>query len=284
MAIVTTVNNNSTEEHSTKLETFLEVIPIIHSMLPDVGIGLTNTKEWIAYFPGKKINIGAKKGLKINPDEPLADCIQKNKIIEQEVPAEFFGFPFKGLAAPIVVKNEVIGALAIQIQEQSEIELRRIADQIVTSITQANERIAKISESAEGLAEISNSLLDQSNQASKQMESTDEVIKFIKKIADQTNLLGLNASIEAARAGDRGRGFDVVAKEIRKLSNETVSSTEKISNTLTNMKQSINGITTAIEKVVTVGREQALSTEEISSFIDDIEKMSKELNKYASEL
>ncbi|WP_096199020.1 methyl-accepting chemotaxis protein [Bacillus sp. FJAT-45350] len=274
----------STELHHKKLEAFLEVIPVIHAMLPDVGIGIANTKEWLAYYPGSKINIGAKPGLKINPKEPLAECISKNKVIEEEVPSEFFGFPFKGLAAPIVEGREVIGALAIQIQEQNEKELRKIADQIVISITQANDRIANVSKNAEGLSVISNSLLEQSNRAAEQMENTDEVIKFIKKIADQTNLLGLNASIEAARAGDRGRGFDVVAKEIRKLSNETVSSTEKISNTLTNMQESINGITTAIEKVVTVGREQALSTEEISTFIDEIEKMSKELNKYAAEL
>ncbi|MFA9556745.1 methyl-accepting chemotaxis protein [Evansella sp. AB-rgal1] len=279
------LNSDSTiEKHSAKLETFHEVIQITHSMLPDVGIGLTNTEEWIAYFPGRKIDIGVKKGTKINPSEPLADCIQKNKFIEEEVPPEFFGIPFKGLAAPIVVGKEVIGAIAIQIQEQNEKELRRIADQIMNSISQANDRITNISKSAEGLSDISDSLLSKSNQAQQEMENTDEVIRFIKKIADQTNLLGLNASIEAARAGDSGRGFNVVAQEIRKLSNETVSSTEKISNTLTNMKKSISEISAAIEHVVSVGRQQASSTEELSSFIDDIERMSKELNKHASEL
>ncbi|KIL47238.1 methyl-accepting chemotaxis protein [Jeotgalibacillus soli] len=274
----------STDIISTKLDAFLQVIPTISAILPDLAIGLTNREEWLAYYPGRKIDIGAKPGLRINPKEPLADCIRFNKSLEEEIPAEFFGFSFTGLATPIMDGNKVVGALAIQIQRQNEKKLLNISDQIVSSITNANERITNIAKGSEGLAEISSTLLEQSTHASNEMKNTDEVITFIKKIANQTNLLGLNASIEAARAGEMGKGFDVVAKEIRKLSNETVSSTEKIQNTLLNMQQSINEITASIEKVVAVGRDQASSTDEISSFIDEIEKMSKELNKYATEL
>ncbi|MET1012896.1 MAG: methyl-accepting chemotaxis protein [Paenisporosarcina sp.] len=279
------VNLNKNDQiRSVKLESFLQVIPLIHNMLPDIGIGLTNTEEWLVYYPGKKIDIGAKKGLKINPLEPLAECITDNKVIEALVPVEFFGIPFTGLASPITDGNEVIGALAIQLQKQNEQELRNISDQIVEFITKANERVTDIAKGAEGLSEISSTLLEQSNHTSSEMKQTDEVIGFIKNIADQTNLLGLNAAIEAARAGDMGRGFGIVADEIRKLSKETVSSTEKIRNTLENIQRSMSEITLSVEKVVSVGREQALSTEEISVFINQIEEMSKELNKYASEL
>ncbi|TFE01595.1 methyl-accepting chemotaxis protein [Jeotgalibacillus salarius] len=267
-----------------KLEAFLQVIPTIHAMLPDIGIGLVDTEKWLTYYPGTKIDIGARAGRKIDPGEPLAECIREQKEIKQEVPEEFFGISFTGLAAPIMEGDEIVGAIAIQIQEQNEKALRSISDQIFESINHANERITSIHSGSEGLAAYSSSLLQQSTEASDAMKNTDDVINVIKKIASQTNILGLNASIEAARAGEHGRGFNIVAKEIRKLSNDTLESTQQISSTLKKMQTSIHEIQSMVENVVTVGREQASATEEVSSFIDEIEEMSIKLKKYASEL
>lgn len=275
--------NSNTVFHPS-LQSYLEVIPLFHSMLPDLAIGLTNTEEWLTYFPGRKIDIGARAGTKINPQEPLADCIKNNVLIQDEVPAEFFGLPFTGIAAPIVDNGKVIGVLAIQLQKQNEKQLRAISDQILQSLEQANNRVVSITNSSAGLSKISDKLLEQSTHAMEEVKNTDEVLNFIKRVADQTNLLGLNAAIEAARAGDKGLGFAVVADEIRKLSFETVSSTEKIRQTLTNIQNSVNEITASIQEVVVVGREQASSTEEISKIFTKIESMNKELNKYASEL
>lgn len=266
------------------LNQYINVVSVISSMLPNIAVGITNTEEWLVYYPSRKIDLGVKRGTKINPQEPLADCIKNNKVIKQEVPSEFFGFPFTGLANPITLEGKVIGAIAIQLQEQNERELRRISDQIVTSIIHTNDNVNKVEKGAEGLSDISNQLLEQSIHAAEEMKKTDEVTKLIKKIADQTNLLGLNASIEAARAGDMGRGFNIVAKEIRKLSSETVASTEKIRETMTNLQESMKEMAASIEKVVAVGKNQALSTQQIATYIDEIEKMSKELNKYAAEL
>ena len=275
--------NSNTAIHPT-LQNYLDVLPLFHSMLPDLAIGLTDTEEWIAYVPGRKIDIGARAGTKINPQEPLADCIKNKVIINDEVPPEFFGLPFTGIAAPILDNGQVIGALAIQLQKQNEKQLRAISDQILQSLEKANNRVVSITDSSEGLSKISDKLLEQSTHAMEEVKNTDEVLNFIKRVADQTNLLGLNAAIEAARAGDKGLGFTVVANEIRKLSFETVSSTEKIRQTLTNIQNSVNEITASIQEVVVVGREQASSTDEISNIITKIESMSKELNKYASEL
>ncbi|SFC91192.1 Methyl-accepting chemotaxis protein (MCP) signalling domain-containing protein [Bacillus sp. OV322] len=272
------------EQDTNILTPYIKALSIVHSMLPELSIGLANTEEWLVYYPGNKINIGLKPGQRINPKEPLADCIRNNERIEQDIPEELFGIPFTGLAAPILNNGEVIGALAIQLQKQNERDLRNISEQIVDSITQANHRITNISNSAEGLAEITHTLLEQSNQAAKEVHNTDDVLSFIKRIADQTNLLGLNAAIEAARAGEKGAGFGVVANEIRKLSNETVSSTEKIRTILNNIQKSMTDITASIDKVVRVGNAQAESTEELSSFIVKIETMSKELNNYALKL
>lgn len=158
-------------------------------------------------------------------------------------------------------------------------KLKSIAETISESLGQVSATMEELAASATNVDENQHRLNDEIKNVNKISEQIDEVINLIKDIADQTRLLGLNASIEAARAGVAGAGFSVVAEEIRKLSDESKATTEKIRKFTLLINQSVNKTVSKGEETSTIVGQQTKAIETVANDLYNLSEVAEQLYK-----
>ena len=136
----------------------------------------------------------------------------------------------------------------------------------------SSSQASSLQQSAAAIEEISSSMQnvsDKTTEVARQAEDIKNIVGVIKDIADQTNLLALNAAIEAARAGEHGRGFAVVADEVRKLAERTGKSLNEIEANVNVLVQGVNDMSESI-------KEQTAGVTQINEAIAQLESVTQD--------
>lgn len=231
----------------------------------DVAITLFDTEKIVAYYPGKTIDTRAKLGNPPTPGSNVLEALTSGKRVVRRVSKELFGVPFVGIALPIFEKSKIAGCFAIACSLEHYDSLFATGNEILEAVVAISTSAQNLSGSTEELAATIRSMDDETEHVSSEMEKTNELTQQIKKISKQSNILGINAAIEASRAGEHGRGFAIVSDEVRKLASNTDASRQAIESNIQDVQSSVGLLIESIKQLTVVTESYANDVSEIAN-------------------
>lgn len=200
--------------------------------------------------------------------------------------AETYGMIVEGLEVGTAsIKQAIMEAIQIikmreteRMREYERVQkFRNCSEELYSDIERAAAAVQQLTASSHELAVTSQGTAKSAEDAGREVKRTAEILSIIRHVAQQSSLLGLNAAIEAARVGEHGRGFSVVAEEVRKLADESNKSARTINEMLNQIRNSVGQVLTDVEQYNVISQDQARANQEIAKMLESLREVGKKL-------
>ena len=178
----------------------------------------------------------------------------------------------------------MVGTFTLAVPRELQVTLKEMADNLERGLSEVSAAMEEMAASATEVSSSQDTLHSEIRKVKTNANEINTVLAFIKEIADETKMLGLNAAIEAARAGDAGRGFGVVAEEIRKLSDQSKQTVVQIKELLERVDISIATTMKLSDSTLSNTQQVAATTEEVNASLEEMSSLAEQLDIAAAQL
>src|SRR4051794_541808 len=268
------------------IQALVAITPWIADMMQtDLGFAVTDREKFIIQRDGRSVKLNISPGDPVNPKSAMAEAMAKKGPSAKNMDASLYGIPVRIYGYPIFDENhKVIGSVGIAKNMENWTGLNNSAEELIKSSSEVGNIIGQFIDIASQLTEDSKLLQNKADEINVKFKKTNQILESIKKISSQTRLIGLNAAIEAARIGNVGRGFGVVANEIRKLSGNSNDASIEIEKTLKELQKDLENITKEVTSINNTVIDQLEKAKEINLQVERFGEISKVLLQLSNRL
>ena len=212
-----------------------------------------------------------------DPSGILDEVIRAGIVKHNYLPKEVLGFPIEGNLVPVIDDGEVVGCVICSYSVEGKEKVRNIAERFKESMQEIDTSVQSFVSGVETLVGMLTNMNKMTSNVEHDVNGTANVVNKISSNASHSNILALNASIEAARSGEAGRGFTVVATEMGKLAKDSGNSATEIKTTLSAIVNHLETIMNSIKEANDVAESCMDNISSIKMVLEQTISISNEL-------